>query len=98
MFLHVKAERHAEVYSTLQERLAGISDVLMVDDALEAGLFGEAPAGQELRRRLGDILVLPHAGHFVWWREPGIVENVFHGHHGGLTAEELLTVAGVLGG
>lgn len=98
MFLHVEAERRAEVCSTLQDRLAGIADVLMVDDALEAGLFGEEPAGQELRRRVGDVLVLPHTGHFVWWREPGIVENVFHGHHGGLTADELVTVSGVLGG
>ena len=68
------------------------------DDALAAGLFGDAPVSQELRRRLGDILVFPHLGHFVWWREPGIIENFFHGHHGGLTAEEAITVAGVLGG
>ncbi len=50
----------------------------------------------ELRRRLGDLLVLPYPGHFVWWREAGVVENRFHGHHGGLSTEELVTVAGVL--
>jgi len=98
MFLHVKAERRAEVYRTLKDHLSGIAEILTVDDALEAGLFGEAPVGEELRRRLGDLLVLPRAGHFVWWREPGIVENFFHGHHGGLTKEELITATGVLGG
>ena len=98
MFLHVKPERRADVLATLRDGLAGMAEVLTVDDALAAGLFGEAPVGDELRRRLGDILVLPRAEHFVWWREPGIVENAFHGHHGGLAPEELISVAGVIGG
>lgn len=96
MFLHVKAERRADVHGRLREELTGVADVLTVDEALAAGLFGHDPVGEELRRRLGDILVLPYAGHFVWWREPGLIGNTFHGHHGGLAAEELLTVAGVL--
>jgi hypothetical protein len=49
-----------------------------------------------LRRRLGDILVLPYLGRFIWWREPGRLENHFHGHHGGLTREEMTTLLGVI--
>jgi hypothetical protein len=51
---------------------------------------------EELRRRLGDILILPRLGHFVWWREPGVLVNTFNGHHGGLTAEEVITVLGAI--
>ena len=39
----------------------------------------------ELRRRLGDILILPYLGNFIWWREPGRMQNDFYGHHGGLS-------------
>jgi predicted AlkP superfamily pyrophosphatase or phosphodiesterase len=96
MFLHVQPERRAEMLAVLAKGLAGIADVMTVDDGLAAGLFGPEPVGQELRRRLGDVLILPYLGHFVWWRESGIIENPFHGHHGGLSAEELVTVLGVV--
>lgn len=69
--------------------------MLPVDEALARGLFGPEPVSQETRRRLGDILILPRAEHFVWWRESGIVANHFNGHHGGLAPDELITVLGV---
>ena len=50
----------------------------------------------ELRRRLGDILILPFQGHFVWWRERGVMANTFNGHHGGLAPDELITVFGAI--
>jgi hypothetical protein len=59
------------------------------------GLFGPQPVAAETRRRLGDILVLPRDGRFVFWREKGVMENRFCGHHGGLAADELITVLGV---
>jgi predicted AlkP superfamily pyrophosphatase or phosphodiesterase len=96
MFLHIVPERRAEVQARLTAGLQGQAEVMSVDDALAAGLFGAEPVSAELRRRLGDILVLPHLGTFVWWREPGIMKNPFHGHHGGLSAEELVTMLGVV--
>jgi hypothetical protein len=71
--------------------------VMTMDAALREGLFGPQPMSVELRRRLGDILILPRLGHFVWWREPGIMANTFHGHHGGLTPNELITAFGAIG-
>jgi hypothetical protein len=68
-----------------------------VDDAVSAGLFGSPDINPELRRRLGDILILPHGHDFIWWHEPGITGNPYHGHHGGLSREEMTTVLGVLG-
>ena len=96
MFLHIEPERRAQVFGRLTDGLAGIADVLTIDQALNAGLFGLEPVSAELRARLGDVLVLPHLGHFVWWHEPGLIKNTLNGHHGGLTAEELVTVLGVL--
>lgn len=96
MFLHVKSDRRAEVFDVLRRDLDGVAAVLTVDDAIGEGLFGDRSVDPLVRLRLGDILVLPKPGHFVWWRKEGVLENKLHGHHGGLVAEELITVAGVL--
>lgn len=96
MFLHIKPEFRTVARDFLTEQLAGIAEVLTIDQALAKGLFGAQPISAELRHRLGDLVVLPHLGHFIWWREPGLLENSFHGHHGGLSAEELVTVFGVV--
>ena len=98
MFLHVKPERRDDALGLLSRGLKDIATVMEIDEAVAAGLFGD-PAGisSELRRRIGDVLVLPHPGHFVWWRAQGLLENRLNGHHGGLTPEELITVLGVVG-
>ena len=95
MFLHLKPDRRETVCASLTRRLHGIAEVMPIEAAIAAGLFGPGPVSAEVRARLGDVLVLPFAPHFVWWREPGIIDNPFHGHHGGLAADELITVFGV---
>lgn len=95
IFLHVKPERHDDTLRVLKRQLDGVAEVMAMDEALGQGLFGPEPVGDELRRRLGDILVLAHDGQFVGWREPGLIENHFNGHHGGLAANELISVFGV---
>ena len=95
MFLHIDPTHRRAALALLTEQLAGKAEVMAMDRALAEGLFGPEPVSEELRRRLGDVLVLPHPGHFIWWRERGLIENRFHGHHGGLSAEELITVLGV---
>jgi hypothetical protein len=94
VFLHIRPEARAEALGVLRDGLREKALVMTVDDALAEGLFG-GPVCPELRRRLGDILVLPYLGQFVWWREPGLIENKFNGHHGGLSAEEVISVLGV---
>jgi hypothetical protein len=96
VFLHVRPERRDETVDLLCHELGDKAVVMTVDAALGEGLFGPQPVGEELRRRLGDILVLPRLGHFVWWHEPGVLTNTFHGHHGGLTREEAITVLGAI--
>jgi hypothetical protein len=96
VFLHVRPERRDETVDLLCHELDGVAAVMTVDAALGEGLLGLQPVSEELRRRLGDILILPRLGHFVWWHEPGVLTNTFHGHHGGLTAEEVVTALGVI--
>ena len=96
VFLHVRPERQDDVLCTLQQGLDGIALVLPMNEALDQGLFGPGPVSPELRRRLGDILILPFQGHFVWWRERGVMANAFNGHHGGLAPDELITVFGAI--
>lgn len=94
VFLHVKPERREEAFTHLTNALDGIAHVMTMDNAIGQGLFGPDGVGAELRRRLGDILVLPYDGHFVFWREPGVIENDSSGQHGGLAPAELITVLG----
>lgn len=96
VFLHVRPERREDVLATLQQGLKDIALVMPMDAALDQGLFGPGPISPELRRRLGDILILPFQGHFVWWRERGVMANMFNGHHGGLAPDELITVFGAI--
>jgi predicted AlkP superfamily pyrophosphatase or phosphodiesterase len=94
-FLHVRPERREEVLGALKERLADIADVLSVDEAIARQLFGPQGVCAELRARLGDVLILPYDGQFVWWRVPGVMEHRFNGNHGGLVAAELISAFGV---
>jgi hypothetical protein len=96
VFLHVRPESRDRALHLLHSALDRVAHVMPVDEALEQGLFGPQPVCEELRRRLGDILILPRLGHFVWWREPGILANTFYGHHGGLTPEEVITAFGAI--
>jgi type I phosphodiesterase/nucleotide pyrophosphatase len=96
VFLHVRAERREATIDLLRRELQDLALVMTVDAAMAEGLFGPQPVSEELLRRLGDILILPRLGHFVWWHEPGVLTNTFHGHHGGLTPEEVVTALGVI--
>ena len=96
MFLHVRPERVAEVLGLLHRELDDVALILPMEQVLAEGLFGPGPISPELRRRLGDILILPYPGTFIWWREPGRMQNDFYGHHGGLSPQELITVVGTI--
>jgi hypothetical protein len=96
VFLHVKPERRESTLRTLQQTLDGKALVLPMEEVLGHGLFGPDAVSDELRRRLGDILILPHADQFIWWRQKGIMANHFNGHHGGLAPDELITIFGAI--
>lgn len=95
VFLHIEPQHRCEALDLLHRHLDEAAFILPMDKAIDEGLFGPEPISRELRERLGDILVLPYPGTFIWWHEPGLLENRYYGHHGGLSAKELISVIGV---
>jgi Type I phosphodiesterase / nucleotide pyrophosphatase len=96
IFMHVRPERFDEALTILRHTFGDVALIEPIETALEQQLFGPQPINPELRRRLGDILILPFAGHLVWWHEPGLLQSRYYGHHGGLTREEVISVMGVV--
>ncbi|MCC6627120.1 MAG: alkaline phosphatase family protein [Chloroflexi bacterium] len=92
VLLHLQPGAAPAIADRLRALLDGIAEVLTTEAALALGLFGPPPYDPEFRRRLGDLLILPAAGRYVWWHEPEDYVNVFFGHHGGLAADEVTSV------
>jgi hypothetical protein len=96
IFMHVRPDRFEEALTILRHTFGDVALIEPIETALDQQLFGPQPISPELRRRLGDILILPFAGRFVWWHEPGLLDSRNYGNHGGLTREELISVMGVV--
>jgi hypothetical protein len=94
VFLHVRPGRSDEVVGGLRERLGDRAIVEPIEVLIRDGLFGTV--SDTLRRRLGDVAVLPAEGHEAYWYEPPVWEQHLLGHHGGLSAEEMHTYLGLL--
>ena len=74
----------------VREHLRRYGDVLDGSDAWEAGLFGGAPASDTFRSRVGDLIVLPHAGSQLCWTFSGKQPSKPHrGSHGGLSHAQM---------
>jgi hypothetical protein len=94
VFLHVRDGCADEVVGGLRERLGERATVEPIEVLIEAGLFGRV--SERLRRRLGDVVVLPADGHEAWWHAPPVWRQNLYGHHGGLSAEEAHTYLGLI--
>ncbi len=88
-FLHLRPEFRDQIRDKLRHKLRGVANIYSKEQLIELGLFGDAPSAR-LIERLGDTVVLPHEGNTVWWSEGGKFKMSFFGHHGGLTADEML--------
>lgn len=95
-FLHVRPQGLEEAQALLAGLLDGRAVVLPTETLIAAGLFGPLPVSDRLRARVGNLAVLPYAGEGVFWYEQGRFEQGFHGHHGGLTADEMAIPLGLL--
>jgi predicted AlkP superfamily pyrophosphatase or phosphodiesterase len=88
LFLHVLPGHLDDVEWLLEDLLGETAEVRPTHELMDEGVFGAA--GPRLRERIGEVVVLPKAGESVWWREPGRFDMRFRGHHGGLSADEML--------
>jgi hypothetical protein len=95
LFLYVEDEALAEVHDKLRRAVGERGEVWRVDDLLREGFFGPAPS-ERLRKRLGNLVVLPYDGESVYWYEEGRFDMHYLGHHGGLTPAEMDTGAYLL--
>lgn len=89
VFLHVPED---EIDATL-EALDPHVEVHRVADMVSAGVFG-TEVGDELRRRLASVCVLPPPGVMAWLRSAPDGALAFRGHHGGRTPDESQTWLG----
>lgn len=90
VFLYVRDECLDEAEALLRRMLDGRADVVRTADLVAQGLFGGEPC-PALASRLSSLVILAHPGETVWWYEKDRFEQKFRGHHGGLSAEEMLT-------
>lgn len=90
LFLHVYEDRLEEAYDLLSNlpELQGKAEVHRVKDLIGAGCFGKT-VSQRFMERVGDLCILPYEGESVYWYQKGRYEQIFYGHHGGLTQGEL---------
>ena len=88
-FLYVRDGLVDEARAFLQPRLDGVADVVRTRDLIDAGYFGPGLPSERLLSRVGDLVILPHAGQSVWWYERDVFEMQFYGMHGGLSPEEM---------
>lgn len=88
MFLYIKNEILDEAQAFLSKRLEGRADVVKTEDLIRDGYFG-SEASDRFRERVGNLVVLSYRYESVWWYEKDRYEQRYHGHHGGLTPQEM---------
>ena len=90
LFLYVQEDRLSEAQTFFAERLDGVADVLLTQALIDQGYFGPLPPSPAFLSRVGNLLILPHAGQTVWWYEEGRYGMRYHGMHGGLSQDEMM--------
>ncbi|PJE63990.1 phosphodiesterase [Candidatus Roizmanbacteria bacterium CG10_big_fil_rev_8_21_14_0_10_45_7] len=88
MFLRISDQHTATVIDHLTPLLKGRVEVVATRTLIEQGFFGSA--SDEFKAKVGSITLLPYNKNAVWWYgENGEFKLTYHGHHGGLTPQEM---------
>ncbi len=90
MFLHIKEECLPTALTLLKKSLLGIAEVHLTKELIENGLFG--PVTERFLERVGNVVLLPLGENSCWWYDPKRFDTPYHGHHGGLSKQELETI------
>lgn len=89
LFLYIHDDQIDAAQTFLADRLDGRAEVVKVSDLIEQGYFGPLPLSNAFLSRVGNLVILPYANETVWWYEADKYEQLFYGHHGGLTPQEM---------
>ena len=87
-FLYIKDGLVDETQTFLAARLEDRAEVRKVAELISEGYFGPQ-LSPRFRARLGELVILPYRYESVWWYEKNKYEQKYHGHHGGLTPQEM---------
>lgn len=88
-FLHIKKEKLDETVATLQQLFGDFADIIKLDEATIDQLFGREKEHTKFSSRLGNVLILPKGKKCIWYRYLPTQKVEYHGHHGGLTEDEM---------
>ena len=89
MFLYIQEEHMSEAIAMLRHSLEGKAEVYPTQELLDQHIFGPQAPSPTFLGRLGNVVILPYEHETIWWYEQGKFSMHFHGHHGGLTPEEM---------
>ncbi|HEV2225627.1 MAG TPA: alkaline phosphatase family protein [Nitrososphaerales archaeon] len=89
VFISVDDEHLDETEAYLSHKLKGIASVLRSQDAIKLGLFGINQPSLKFRRRVGNLMILPHGTNTVWYKYRKGDSLDLRGHHGGLSPDEM---------
>ena len=91
-FLHVHPEKLQEAKELLEKALKDRAMVCDVRELVNDGFFGSKEVSSQFLERVGNLVILPHGNHSIWWYEKGKFEQKFFAMHGGLTRAEMETI------
>lgn len=89
MFLYIKEENLEEAYAFLSEKLIDTAFVYKTSDLIAQNYFGPAQPSVLFMNRVGNLVIICKQNETVWWYEKDKFEIKYHGHHGGLSADEM---------
>lgn len=88
LFLYFKDEYLEEGKNILERGLKNCM-VFKTSELIDEGFFGKDLLSENLKNRLGNLVVLPKDNNSVYWFERKKFEVTMNGHHGGISPEEM---------
>jgi hypothetical protein len=88
-YLYARQGQKDALIEIVHRELGHVAVAMDAQEALQAGLFGPAPFGEEVGRRLGDVIVTMRDGYSLLSRDVDDFLATFVGRHGGLTKDEM---------
>ncbi len=89
LFLYVREEYIDKAVDLLRHALGERADIFLLEDLIQAGLFGVPQPSKNFMKRAGNVVILPRGNGTIWWYEKNRFEMKLRGLHGGLSRDEM---------